>query len=374
MPNDIQIEAPGAVNVSRRHFIAASGGLVIGFALPLATREGVAIAAASTVVNAWLAIGTDESITLTIGSSDMGQGSFSGLAQIIAEDLMVNYGRIATVQGGPTLVTPAPIGTAINTVGSSVTRSNYWKLRDAAAIARETLVQAAMNKIGDPTRANYSVSDGVITYAPTRATLTYGQVAAAAASLTPPASAPLVPDNQMQSIGKPLARLDIPRKVDGSTRYGLDIRLPNMVYAVIKHCPTFGGKLASTPAVPSGALAVVPTKVAAGTNRGAELVGNVNAVAVVGTNTWDAWQAAKALKATWTLPSNAASMSSSQFAADAQALLKGGTPYVAGTTAQRRGSLSGNWTAPTAGTASPPTVCPAGYPTWTSPNPRRSTD
>ena len=74
-------------------------------------------------MNTWLRIGSDESITLTIGSSEMGQGSFSGLAQILAEDLMVDYARVDTVQGGPTMANPAPVGTAINTVGSSVTRT-----------------------------------------------------------------------------------------------------------------------------------------------------------------------------------------------------------------------------------------------------------
>ena len=131
-------------------------------------------------------------------------------------------------------------------------------------------------------------------------------------------------------IGKTVPRLDIPAKVDGSAKYGLDIRLPGMVYAVIKHCPSFGGTLASLPATPSGMIAVVPTRVVAGLGRGAEAVGNVNAVAVVGTNTWDAWQAARRLKVTWTLPGNAATMNSTQFLADAQALVTGATPYVAG--------------------------------------------
>ena len=316
--------------IGRREFlVTATAGLGLGFFLPAVTRSGTA-AAADAQVNTWLQIGTDESITLTIGASEMGQGSFSGLAQVLAEDLMVDYARIDSVQGRPTLATPAPVGTAINTVGSSVTRTNFWKMRDAAATAREMLIQAAMNRIGDSTRASYTVANGVITHLPTGTTLTYGQVAADAAALTPPASAPLVPDSQFRVIGKTVPRLDIPDKVDGGARYGLDIRLPNMVYAVIKHCPSFGGKLASPPATPSGMIAVVPTRVVAGLGRGAEAVGNVNAVAVVGSNTWDTWQAARRLKVTWTLPANAASMNSAQFLADAQALVTGATPYVSG--------------------------------------------
>ena len=155
-------------------------------------------------------------------------------------------------------------------------------------------------------------------------------MAADAALLTPPASAPLVPDSQLKVIGQPLPRADIPSKVDGSAKYGLDTRLPNMAFAVIKHCPTFGGKLAATPAVPTGAMAVVPVSVVAGTGRGAEVAGNVNAVAVVAATTWDAMQAARRLSVKWTLPANAASMSSAQILADAKALALNAPAYVAG--------------------------------------------
>lgn len=322
-----------SMQMSRRKFLeVAAGSLVVGFVLPeSAVLEAVTAATTTTTqVNAWLRVGADESITLMIGSSEMGQGSFSGLAQILAEDLMVDYARIHAVQGGPTLATPAPIGTAINTVGSSVTRTNYWKLRDAAASAREMLVQAAMNRNQDLNRTSYTIVNGVIKHTPTGRTFSYGQVAAEAALLPVPTSAPLVPDNQLKVIGKAVSRLDIPLKVDGSAKYGLDIRLPNMVYAVIKHCPSMGGTLAGVPATPSGMFAVVPTRVLAGLNRGAEAVDHVNAIAVVGPNTWDTWQAAKSLHVAWTLPANAASLNSAKFLADAQALLKSATPFVTG--------------------------------------------
>ncbi len=318
--------------LSRRKFLGSTAaGLVVAFVLPEVGRMGEAQAAgAATAVNAWLTVGVDDSVTLTIGSSEMGQGSFSGLAQILAEDLMVNYNRVRLVQGRPTLATPAPVGTSINTVGSGVTRNNFWKLRDAAAIAREMLVQAAMQQNGDTARGNYSVSNGVITHGPSAQTYSFGQVAAAAALLTPPASAPLVPDAQFALIGKSIPRADIPQKVNGSAKYGIDIRLPNMVYAVIKHCPTFGGKLASIPTRPSNVIAVVPTSIVAGTGRGAEAAGNFNAVAVVGTNTWDTWNAAKRLRVSWTLPANAASLNSAKFVSDAQALAVSAAPFVAG--------------------------------------------
>ncbi len=321
-----------AINSSRRKFLVSSaGGFALGFVLPelLSISEADA-AATGTQVNTWLNIGTDNSITLTVGASEMGQGSFSGLAQIMAEDLMVDFARIATVQGGPTLANPAPVGSAINTVGSSVTRRNYWPLRDAAASAREMLIQAAMARVGDAARANFSVTNGVIEHAPSGTTLTYGAVAAAAALLSAPVNAPLVPDNTFKAIGRPLRRVDIPAKVDGSAKYGIDVRLPGMVYAVIKHCPNFGGKLAATPVKPSNMIAVVPVSVAAGTGRGTETTSMVNAVAVVGSNTWDTWQAAKRLSVKWTLPPNASALNDAQFLADAQRLATNATPYVAG--------------------------------------------
>ncbi len=259
----------------------------------------------------------------------MGQGSFAGLAQILCEDLMVDPARVQLVQGGPTLATPAPVGSAINTVGSGVTRNNFWRLRDAGATAREMLVTAAMARVGDSARGSFGVADGKVTHLPSGSVFTYGQLAAAAALVPPPANAPLVPDSQFRCIGKTLPRPDIPLKVDGSAVYGLDVRVPGMVYAVIKHCPSFGGTLAATPPVPPGAYAVVPTRVAAGTGRGAEAVGNVNAVAVVGPTTWDAWQAAKRLTPQWSLPANTARLNSSQFLADAQALMASTSAYSA---------------------------------------------
>lgn len=321
------------VHLPRRQFLgtvgaagAAVSGLTLGLFLP---ERGIAARAptAATAVNFWLTIGSDDSITLTVGSSDMGQGSFQGLAQILCEDLMVLPTRALLKQGQPTLTTPAPIGTAINTVGSGVTRNNFWKLRDAGAIAREMLVSAAMAAQGDSTRGNFTVSNGVITHTPSGSNRSYGQVAAAAALLPVPSSAALVPDSQFTCIGKSFPRADIPFKVDGSAIYGLDVRLPNMVYAIIKHAPTVGSTLASVPAVPSGMLAVVPTKVWAGTGRGGELTGNTNAVAVVSTNTWDAWQGAKRLSPAWTLPANAAQLNSAQFLADAQTLMTDARPY-----------------------------------------------
>ena len=322
--SDVTIKSP-TLPLQRRHFLAAAGAFTLGIALP--GRD--ALAADGQRVNSWLSITPDNRITLTIGASDMGQGSFQALAQVLAEDLMVDPLKVALVQGGPTMVAPAPIGSAINTVGSGVTRNNYWRLRDAGAIARETLVQAAMNTQGDGDHSHYTAADGAISHS-SGARWTYGQLAAAAALLTPPASAPLVPDAQLRVIGKPMVRQDIPSKVDGSAKYGLDVRLPGQVFAVVVHSPTFGGTLVATPAKPAGAIAVVPLQVSPGTGRGADLAGNTNAVAVVASTTWDAIQAARKLKVQWKLPANSAAWSSAQMLADAKALLASAPSYVAG--------------------------------------------
>lgn len=316
---------------SRRNFLAtAAGGLSVGFFIPEVSRiaELQASPANPGQVNSWLKIATNGTVTLTIGASEMGQGSFSALAQILAEELMVDYTKVVTVQGMPSLTTPLPVGASINTVGSSVTRANFWTMRKAGAQAREMLVSAAMAAKGDSTRANYTVAKGVITHTPSGKTYTYGSVADAASLLTPPANPPLVPDSQFQLIGKTQARFDIPSKTDGSAKYGIDIRLPGMLYGIVKHGPSFGATVASIGHAPSG-MQVVPTKVIAGTGRGTEVTGAVNAVVVVGPTTWDTWQAARNVSVTWNLPANVASLNSAQFVADGQKLLTTATPYQA---------------------------------------------
>lgn len=316
------------VTLDRRGFLAAAGTFTLGFALDLGGPAGQAQAqTAGAAVNSWLTIDSANRITLTIGSSDMGQGSFAGLAQILSEDLMVDYASLRLVQGGPTLANPAPVGSAIMTGGSGVTRNNYIAMRQAGASARETLVAAAMALNPGSSRASFSVAKGIV-YFNGAAAYTYGQLAATAATLAPVAvtTAHWVPDAQLQVIGQSVPRLDIPAKVYGTAQYGLDVRLPGMVYAVIQHCPTVGGTLASTPAKPASALALVPVKVVAGTGRAAEAVGNVNALAVVAGTTWDAMQAARAVKPVWTLPAAASSWNSAQFLADAKALATAATP------------------------------------------------
>lgn len=316
--------------LGRREFLVSSvGGLSLGFFLPGFSRlneiEAEPLSAVDgTQVNAWIKIGADESITVTVGAAEMGQGSMSSLPQIVAEELMVDYANVRALQ--------APASQAYVTAGSGTVRNQYLPLRRAGAAARELLIQAAMNLFGG-VRADYSVTNGVVTNTKTNASLSYGQLAPAAALLpVPPISAtwpPLVPDSEFKLIGKALPRLDIPSKTNGSAVFGLDVRVPGMVYAVIKHCPAFGGTLAKLPAKPSGAIAVVATSVIAASARGSEVAGNLNAVAVVANNTWDAWQMAKQLRVSWNIPATSAGIDSATFQAQAQTLMQNGTPYIA---------------------------------------------
>ncbi|MBL9174544.1 MAG: xanthine dehydrogenase family protein molybdopterin-binding subunit [Verrucomicrobiales bacterium] len=317
---------------SRRNFlVSVAGGLSIGFFLPDGGRmlEAATAPATEAQLNAWVRIGTDGKITLLFGGCEMGQGSMSGLSQILAEELMVDWNQLT--------IRPADADAKISytTGGSSAVSRRYLPLRTAAATARELLVAAAMLTTGDTARGNYSAKSGVITRKdPVTGALqswNYGSLALQAA--TPqaqallPAVIPLTPPDQFRLIGKPLARPDIPPKTNGSALYGIDVFLPGMVFAVIKHCPTIGGTLALTPATPSGAIAVVPCFTPA--DRGAIAKNSFNAVAVVADNTWKAKKIAQGLKVQWALPASTASVDSASLVTLAKQLLETGQPIVA---------------------------------------------
>lgn len=321
-------------DLGRRNFLVTlAGGLSLGFFLPSGGRMLGAVPAADTQINAWIRIGTDGKATLLYGGSEMGQGAMSGLAQILAEELKVAWSQVVIQQSD------ANPQVSYTTGGSSAVSRRYTPLRTAGATARELLVASAMVTTGDTDRTRYGVANGVVTYSPlvgSPVSWGYGQLAAGATS---PAAQALVPNplpataltapEAFQLIGKPLARPDIPPKTNGAAKFGIDVFLPGMVFAAIRHCPTIGGVLAATPAVPAGAIAVVACR--ASDTRGSMVKDTYNAVAVVANNTWQASKLARALKVTWTLPATTTNVDSASLSSQAGQLLLTGQPLLAET-------------------------------------------
>jgi isoquinoline 1-oxidoreductase subunit beta len=310
------------VGISRRQFIvssAAAGGMLLGFSLPLVSRvaraaSGASPAPSNATVNAWIRIGSDERITILVGSSEMGQGVISALPQIVAEDLMVDWSMVSGEHAPPGTDFVNPGTGAQLTGGSMSVRGYYQSLRLAGAAARDMLVMAAADPWGLAFAQCSASGQGSVVNSIDSRTATYGQLAAAAALLVPPLNPALVPDAQLRLIGTSVARPDLPGKVDGSAIFGIDAVMPNMLYAVIRHCPTLGGTLSGTPPTPPGAIAAVPLG---------------NAVAVVATDTWRAIKGAEELQANWSIPPTASSLTTAQIFTAAQQLLNSGTPAIA---------------------------------------------
>lgn len=302
-----------ASEFDRRRFLKAAGGLLLALTLETAASEGAH--AAGTAVGGYIRIGADETVTVLVGGGEMGQGVFSGLAQGAAEELFVDWSRIQVDSLPANGTTPTWL-----TGGSSGISRHLAAVRIGAAAAREMLVASASSLWGVAPSA-CAVKQGAVVNTLTGQSLTYGYLAPYAAKLTPPSNPRLVDSNSFQVIGKPMARLDLPNKVNGRAIYGLDVVLDKMVFAVVKHCPTLGGTVKSLGQKPTGAIAVVPLKDVAGINT--------NAVAVVASNTWQAMQLAQQLQVSWTTPASAAGVDSALYASQAKALMASGKAYTA---------------------------------------------
>ncbi|MCW5570031.1 MAG: xanthine dehydrogenase family protein molybdopterin-binding subunit, partial [Steroidobacteraceae bacterium] len=221
---------------------AAGTGLILAVSLAGCTRPGSAGGERKPVsMNAWLRIGTDNSITFLCDRSEMGQGVYTALPTLLAEELGVDPRRIA--------IEFAPAGEAYRnsligaqvTGGSTSVRDAWKQLRLAGAQAREMLKSAAARK-WDTTANACRVENGVI-ISPYGKRLTFGAVAEAAAALPVPQGVALKDAEEFQWIGKPLARLDTPAKVDGSATFGIDVKLPGMLHAALAQPPMLGGKV-----------------------------------------------------------------------------------------------------------------------------------
>lgn len=319
--------------VNRRQFLVgctAAGAFLIAFSVDGATRlsRAAGLSADATLVGTWILVGADESITMLIGSAEMGQGVMTGLAQILAEDLMVDWTKVKAQASPAGAAYANPLFRVQLTGGSSSIRGYYQALRRAGATARDMFIAAAASTWG-VSPGVCQAKDGQVVNTLDGSVRTYGSLAQLAATMPVPSAPALTPDSSLRIIGKSVKRVDIPSKTNGSAQYGIDVRVPNMVYAVVKHCPSFGGTLASTPPKPSGAIAVVPLSVLDGTGRGSETTGMVNAFALVADNTWKAMQLAKQTKAVWSIPAASQNIDSAVILAQAQQLLASGKPLVA---------------------------------------------
>ncbi|MFN5880392.1 MAG: molybdopterin cofactor-binding domain-containing protein, partial [Burkholderiales bacterium] len=273
----------------RRQFVLssalASGGLALGCHLPAGAQAG----GGAPEVNAWVVIKPDDTVVIRIARSEMGQGTLTGLAQLVAEELECAWSRVTTEYPTPGQnLARKRIWGNFSTGGSRGIRESQDYVRKGGAAARMMLVQAAANQWSVPV-AQCVAADSVITHTPSGRRLTYGQVASAAAAIAVPENPPLKDPKTWKIAGKPLPRLDTADKVNGRQIYGADLKLPGMLNAAIKDCPVFGGKVMSFDAAKVQSMAGVRKVVQVGSS----------AVAVVADTWWQAKTALDALPITW---------------------------------------------------------------------------
>ncbi|MBB3020889.1 isoquinoline 1-oxidoreductase beta subunit [Microvirga lupini] len=286
-----------ALDVSRRSFLvgsaAAAGGLALGFNIPF-TRE--ALAQSAPEINAWVMVRPDETVVVRIGRVEMGQGTLTGLAQLVAEELECDWAKVTTEYPTPGQnVARSRVWGNFQTAGSRGVRDSHDYMRKGGAAARQMLIQAAANEWGVPA-GECTVAKGVITHSPSGRTTSYGKVAEAASKLEAPKDVQLKDPKDWTIAGKPVKRLDTAEKLNGSQIYSIDVKRPGMLNAAIKACPVFGGKLKSFDAAQAQGMPGVKKVVAVGDN----------AVAVVADTWWRAKTALDALPIEWDEGPNAA--------------------------------------------------------------------
>lgn len=321
--------------LDRRSFLA---GAAAAFLMPVTLALGSRTAMAATAgVGAYIRIDDANTVTLITGQTEMGQGIGSGLAQIMAEELMLDWAQVRFEHApvNPTAYGLPGWGVQL-TGGSTSTMMWYTPLRTASAKAAHRLRAAAALTHGGTADQWSLVLGGKLKHA------TYGEQTSASvlgkiASTSDPASVSFAGTRRI--VGQPVRRLDLAGKVDGSAVFGMDVVLPGMVFASVVHCPTITGTVKTCPTSLSGALAVV--------NMG-------NAVGVVAGNTWSAMRLANTIqsKVTWNLPTNLAALDSTALATAAQALQDAAAPAnlkayeTAGTPDDKLGQIDATYKTP----------------------------
>jgi isoquinoline 1-oxidoreductase subunit beta len=307
-------------NTARRDFLRAGAALVVAFTIPTRGARGAMQANASAsglaanssaepfAPNAWLRIGADDTITILVDRSEMGQGVYTSLPMLVAEELEADWSRIHTESAPADVVyANAAIGAPIQVTGGSTSiRAGWMLLRKAGATAREMLIDAAAQTWAVP-RTECRAENGAIVHTSGKKA-TYGSLAAVAATLPVPKDPPLKDPKDYKLVGKPVHRLDAPSKCDGSAVFSLDVRLPGMKYAVVARSPVLGGKIKSVDDAKSKAMPGVRAVVTISSG-----------VAVVADTTWQAMRGRDALVVTWDEGANAKT-SSATLRRDMQAL------------------------------------------------------
>ncbi len=281
------------VNISRREFLihcsALGAGFSLGLYVPFNSQADEAASSQTTEVNAWVVIEPDDTVIIRIARSEMGQGTLTGLAQLVAEELECDWSRVRTEYPTPgQSLVRGRIWGSFATGGSQGIRGSHQYVRKGGAVAREMLIEAAAEVWG-VAKDQCSAENSIITHKPTGRTTSYGKVAAAAAELIPPFEVVLKDPKDWKIIGKPVKRLDTVDKLNGKQVFGADLQLPGMLNAAIEACPTFGGRLKSFDNTSVGKMPGVRKIVRVGDN----------AVAVVADSWWQAKTALDALPITW---------------------------------------------------------------------------
>jgi isoquinoline 1-oxidoreductase subunit beta len=272
--------------VSRRDFVATGGVLAAGLVLGVRLSPGApppATDSAQFAPNAFLQIKPDGTVTVWVSRAEMGQGVLTTMAMLVAEELEADWPSVRVARADA----DSAFGRHQSTNGSRSTRESWVPLREAGAAAREMLRTAAAQTWGVPLETCRARSSAV-THEPTGRRLTYGRLVERAATLPVPEHVPLKQPGEFSLIGTRLPRVDLPPKVDGSATFGLDVRLPGMLYATVLRCPIFGGTVERCDS--ARALAV------AGVRRVVELRDRVG---VVADSTWAALEGRRALEVRW---------------------------------------------------------------------------
>jgi isoquinoline 1-oxidoreductase beta subunit len=294
-----------AAGLSRRHFLrsgAAAGGLMVSFSIPLTgsvlaadTPAGSPASAMADEINAWVVVKPDDSVVIRIARSEMGQGSLTGLAQLVAEELDCDWSKVSTEYPTPGAnLARQRVWGNFSTGGSRGIRESQDYVRKGGAAARLLLVQAAANEWKVPA-SECKASKSLVTHTPSGRSLSYGKLAAAAAKLPAPTDIKLKDPKDWAIAGRSLKRLDTIAKVDGSQVYGMDLKLPGMLNAAIRDCPVFGGKVKSFDAAAIASKPGVKKVIKVGDS----------AVAVVADTWWRAKTALDALPIVWDEGENA---------------------------------------------------------------------